>query len=198
MTVILVRHGQSEGNAAGIIQGWLDTPLTEEGRSQADLAGQTLKNVDVKAVYASPLSRAFDTGQAIASHHGLDLITDPDLREQRWGEAEGLTWQEARERWGLDPGKDWGVMIPAMEATSDLRLRAYKSFERIANAHPKEIAVCATHGGVVIQILAAIFGLSDSEWPRAKVLNAGITTIEGTDGNYKVSNLNTGSVLATT
>ncbi len=194
MTVILVRHGQSEGNAAGIIQGWLDTPLTEEGRTQAALAGHTLKSVEIKAVYASPLRRAFDTGLASASHHGLDLVRDPDLREQRWGEAEGLTWQEARQRWGLEPGKDWGVMIPAMETTSDLRRRAYECFQRIANAHPAEIAVCATHGGVVIQILAAIFGLSDSEWPRAKVLNAGITTIEGTDGNYKIANLNTGPV----
>ena len=94
MTLILVRHGESEGNTRRIMQGSLDMPLTEAGREQARLVAARLASMPIAAVYSSPLSRAFETAQVIAAHHAVDVQPIAGLREGGRGEAQGLTWAE--------------------------------------------------------------------------------------------------------
>ena len=194
MTVILVRHGESEGNAAGIIQGWLDTELTSKGQEQARAAGTQLSEMPIQAVYASPLKRANHTGLAIAQRHDLEIITEPDLREQRWGLAEGKTWEESIAKWNLKPGKDWASLIPEMEPNVVLRKRSYECFKRIADRHVDDLVVCATHGGVIIQLLAEILELDETEWPHVRVLNGGLTTVTGNSSAFKLEGINVAAI----
>ena len=194
MTVILVRHGESEGNAAGIIHGWLDTELTSKGQEQARAAGTQLSEMPIQAVYASPLKRAYHTGLAIAQRHDLEIITEPDLREQRWGLAEGKTWKESIAKWNLKPGKDWASLVPEMEPNVVLRKRSYECFKRIADRHVDDLVVCATHGGVIIQLLAEILELDETEWPHVRVLNGGLTTVTGNSSAFKLEGINVAAI----
>src|SRR5690606_21131081 len=104
VTVMLVRHGESEGNAGRIIQGSLNTMLTDLGRRQAAAVAARLASQPLAAVYGTPLQRAMDTAQAIAGAHGLEVATVEDLSERVFGEAQGLTWEEASARWNAVAG----------------------------------------------------------------------------------------------
>lgn len=101
MDILLVRHGESEGNAAGRIQGQTDAPLTPRGREQAALLGDWLKARDLRwqAAYASPLARARDTAAILAERTAFPAAElDPDLREVGVGALEGLTRADLEER----------------------------------------------------------------------------------------------------
>ena len=76
--IILVRHGQTPWNLDKIFRGSRDIPLNDQGREKARLAGEWLKEETIHAAYCSPLSRARDTGEAIARHHHLAVRTYRD------------------------------------------------------------------------------------------------------------------------
>jgi alpha-ribazole phosphatase len=97
--ITFVRHGQTEWNATRRYQGRSDIPLSEEGRAQARALSSALASSAFDAVYASDLVRAVETARIIAAPHGLDVISDPRIREFDFGEWEGLTWSEIVERW---------------------------------------------------------------------------------------------------
>src|SRR5919206_3408383 len=85
--VLLIRHGQSTANAGGVWQGQLDFPLSDEGRRQAASAGRALKGVRISGVFASPLSRAFETAEIVAREAGFsgEIVPMPDLMERHGG-----------------------------------------------------------------------------------------------------------------
>ena len=80
-TVIMVRHGESESNKKNVFTGQQNTPLTELGIKQAALAAEALKNVHIDKIYASDLTRAYNTGLPIAKSHGLEIEKNENLRE---------------------------------------------------------------------------------------------------------------------
>src|SRR5262249_6808988 len=97
MDLILVRHGESEGNALGRLQGHVDSPLTPLGRAQARRVGGWLKAHAPRwaASYASPLTRARTTAEIICEQTGYPQpILEEDLREVGAGRLEGLTRDE--------------------------------------------------------------------------------------------------------
>ena len=115
MTLILVRHGQSEGNVKEIITGSLDVKLTERGYGQAQLVGERLSTEPITVVYTSSRIRAIKTGSTIAGYHGLDIKPLAAFDEYVYGDAEGMTWNEfakkyprSLENWGIDavPGEE--------------------------------------------------------------------------------------------
>src|SRR6476659_10216608 len=92
-TLILVRHGETDWNAAGRLQGHTDRPLNDYGRTQAKRLAEQLAGDGIAAIYASDLSRARETAESL----GLPVLVDPDLREKNWGSWEGLTSDERLE-----------------------------------------------------------------------------------------------------
>src|ERR671921_62982 len=98
--LLLVRHGQSTANARGIWQGQMEFPLSEEGRKQAALAGRALSREPFEALYASPLSRAFETASIIRDSSGFagNIIPSAGLSERHGGILEGHTWAEQERR----------------------------------------------------------------------------------------------------
>ncbi|KAK6287920.1 hypothetical protein POUND7_014099 [Theobroma cacao] len=95
--IVVVRHGETEWNADGRIQGHLDVELNEAGRQQAaSVADRLSKEPKVSAVYSSDLKRALVTAETIAARcGGLEVITDQDLRERNLGDLQGLVFREA-------------------------------------------------------------------------------------------------------
>src|SRR3954451_11247139 len=97
-TVYLARHGESDWNVERRWQGHADRPLTERGRQQARPLAERLAAVDLDAVYASDLRRAWETAEAVAAPKGLQVGRLPELREVNVGSWCGLTRDECAER----------------------------------------------------------------------------------------------------
>ncbi len=93
MKVILVRHAETEWNMRGIIQGHSDSPLTHRGlrETSALLAALAASDHQIEYVYASPLGRAWQMGQRLAEHFRCSLTAEPALKEQAFGEFEGMS-----------------------------------------------------------------------------------------------------------
>jgi probable phosphoglycerate mutase len=189
VTVILVRHGESAGNAGGVITGTQDVPLTEAGRAQAERVAARLAGAGVDAVYASTLSRAVDTAGPLAAALGLEVRREHDLCERCWGEAQGLAWPEIRSRWGVAAYEDLRL-VPGMESLEAVRERCWRAFAALLDRHRDTVAVCVSHGGAIGQIVAEVVGLPAGVPPGIRVANASITTVHGPSSAPVLAGLN--------
>ena len=191
MTLLLVRHGESEGNRDRIVQGWYDSPLTELGREQADLAARRLARAPLAAIYSSPLRRARQTADAVAARTGLGVTELPDLSEYDFGEAQGLTWDEMRARFRVR-GRDWGRgAIPGEEGMPAFRARVSRSVGALLARHGDETVAVVLHGGVIGAVAAWVFGLGDDEFAQIFTANCGVSELEAApDGRPLLRSLN--------
>ena len=192
MTLLLVRHAESTGNTGGTIQGWTDTQLTEAGRAQAAAVGQRLGVLPLAAVYSSPLERAHHTARAIAAPAGLEVALLDGLRERYYGQAQGLSWSEAQARWPARAAhdRDWATAVPDAETLLALRARAVGVVEDLLDRHEGDLAVCVSHGGTLVQVIAHLFGLPGEVWPRIRMSNTSVTVVEGSASRPVVRTLN--------
>lgn len=148
-SLILCRHGRTDWNEQGFYQGQTDVPLNAEGRRQASVLAELLRDERIDAIYASDLSRAADTAEAIARLHGLRVVRDPRLREIYQGEWEGLTAPEIRTRYGplLDRWESTPleVTLPGGESIADVRRRSLEALREILARHRWGPACIVTH-----------------------------------------------------
>ena len=147
-TLLLVRHGETDWNAAGRLQGHTDRPLNEYGRSQAEALAERLAGDVIDAVYASDLARARETAGIVAARLGLPVAVHADLREKNWGNWEGLTAAE-RERVEL-----------VGETTAAHRERTLRVLHWIAERHTGERVAVVTHGGSIRRAQASVLGVA--------------------------------------
>lgn len=190
MTLILVRHGESEGNIRRIMQGQLDMPLTEAGREQARLVAARIASMPVAAVYSSPLSRAFETAQAIAAAHDVTVNGVGGLQEGGWGEGQGLTWAEVTLRWDVGAGRPLHEVIPGAETPESLRSRAADAVDALLDRHASDVAVCVSHAGTLAQVIAHLLGMPMGRLPRLRTGNTAVTVVEGSSEEPVISLLN--------
>ena len=146
---MFVRHGETDWNAEGRLQGHTDRPLNAYGREQAKALAARLAGEDVAAIYASDLARARETAEIVGERLGLPVVVDADLREKNWGTWEGLTSEE-RLRVEL-----------AGESTAEHRERTVRAVERIVERHPGQRVVVVTHGGSMRRIQSAVCGVAE-------------------------------------
>lgn len=107
-TLALVRHGQSLWNLENRFTGWVDVPLTEQGRAEAKRAGELLKGIRFDVAYTSVLSRANETLEIILSVIGpLPTIKDPALNERHYGDLQGLNKADTAAKYGDEQVKLW-------------------------------------------------------------------------------------------
>ena len=198
-TLILVRHGETEWNLAGRIQGHSDSRLTALGAEQGRRAAERLAGLDIAAVYASDLGRARETGELIAVPHGLAVKTVQELRERCYGAFEGKTAEEIR---GEDPeaferwlGDRLGLAPPGGETQQELSERVVGALRGIAGAHPGRTVAVATHGGPIKSAVFAVLEIPIGSWDRAWVSNGSVTVLRGNRGELKVDCFNDTSHL---
>ena len=153
-TLLLVRHGETDWNADGRLQGHTDRPLSDYGRRQARELGDQLKEEGSRARSSrrstpSDLARARETAEIVGGRLGLPVVLDPDLREKDWGTWEGLT---AVERDRVE------FVGESTEAHQERMLRALR---RIAERHPGDRRVLVvTHGGSMRRVQTAAMGMA--------------------------------------
>lgn len=198
--VVLVRHGQSSWNAAGRIQGQLDSPLSALGRRQAGAVADRLAGVGLAAVYSSPLRRAQETAVAVAQRHGLPVTAVTDLTEIDHGRWQGLTEAEIaaqdRERlhlWNLVPGR---VRMPDGERLYDVRRRAQREVRMLVASHADQAIAVVSHDIVVKVLVADVLGMDYDHLGRLVVDNGSISIAEYANGCGRVTVLNDTAHLA--
>ncbi|MDM0043203.1 histidine phosphatase family protein [Variovorax dokdonensis] len=152
--IIAVRHGETDWNASTRLQGQLDIELNAKGRWQAQRAGRALAREDVGAVYSSDLARAWQTAEAIAAPHGVDIQPDQRLRERAFGEFEGRTFADI-ERELPDAALLWRRRDPDFSPPGGgenllvFQARVVEAVAELAARHPGELVVLVAHGGVM-------------------------------------------------
>jgi broad specificity phosphatase PhoE len=166
--LILIRHGQSTANASGVWQGQLDFPLSEQGRIQAAATGRALQGTKISGVYASPLSRAFETAEIVAGEAGFrgEVAPVPGLMERHGGILEGHIWaeQEARnpafaEKFLSLPEEERWTFVGA-ETDEEILARFERALSEIRSRHHASdgLLVVVSHGGVMRAFLRDRFG----------------------------------------
>jgi len=195
LRLLLLRHGETAWNRERRFQGWTDTPLSEAGLAQAEAAARELKEHALAAVYASPLQRARDTAALIAAPHGLEVETDPDFKEVSFGQWEGLTVDEVRERdaalyeaWVETPHL---VFPPEGESLAEARLRVLAGLERLRAGHPDAVVCLVAHGIPVRILILEALGLGlDRIWSLHSA-PTGISELEFRDDWTALHRMNT-------
>ncbi|MES2323944.1 MAG: histidine phosphatase family protein [Pseudomonadota bacterium] len=180
--IVLIRHGETAWNAERRLQGHIDIALNGEGVRQADALSRALAGEQVDAVISSDLQRAHQTAQAVARPHGMQVSTDPLLRERCFGGFEGLLYADIEARFPRE-FKAWqardvdSVMPPGLRVGETFRQfydRCVAAIAFHAARHPGQVLALVAHGGVLECAYRAALGLS-LETPRDfPVMNASI------------------------
>ncbi|MGL4177269.1 MAG: histidine phosphatase family protein [Dermatophilaceae bacterium] len=162
--VILLRHGQTAHNAAGVWQGQLDTPLSEVGERQADAVGPALAALAPSRVVTSDLARARRTGEAVGRALSVPVSLDPRFREIHAGAWQGLTTAEVTAAWP----QEWAAVLRGEdirrggdgESMSEVRARVGQGLdELIGEMAPGECVVVSTHGAAGRAAAAWLLGI---------------------------------------
>ncbi len=151
--VILIRHGETAWNRATRIQGHTDIPLSPLGLAQAQRLAEALADEPLAAIYASDLSRARQTAEALAGVQGLPVRLDSGLRERAFGRFEGLSWEEIAQTYPDDATR-WRRREPDFpvgggESLTVFSARCLQAATRAVAAHPGQSIALVAHGGVL-------------------------------------------------
>ena len=167
-TIYLIRHGEAEGNLYRRIHGWYDALITENGYRQIAALEERFRDIPVDAVYSSDLYRTKTTARAVYVPKGLELRTDPQLRELHMGDWEDKTWGEVR-HFDLEGITRFNQSDPTWRAPNgedlaDVGRRVAQAVLRIAQAHPDQTVAIFCHGTAIRQALAEFKGVDPRDW----------------------------------
>ena len=176
LTLLLVRHGQSEWNAAGRMQGQTQhVPLTPLGRTQAKSAARELAPLRPGALISSDLLRALQTAEPCARSTGLSVATSPLLREQSYGVLEG---RPSRELWDVVDWTDPHWAAEGGESLAQLHARVRAYLEQLCAEPPAEVIALVTHGDTIRAAQAVAAGAGPEAMPAVTPPNGSVTRLE--------------------
>jgi probable phosphoglycerate mutase len=184
--LLLIRHGETEWNQGGRIQGHIDTPLSPRGERQARVLARHLAGQPLTAVYASDLLRARSTAEPLLEGRGLVLQVDPRLRERGFGLFEGHTYAEAEARWPAEYAiwkrREPGHAVPGGESFLQARERVLDSLQAMLVRHAGGVVAAVTHGGVLDIVYRTALAIP-WETPRSHLLpNASVNRVAALAG----------------
>ncbi len=152
-----------------------------------------LKETKIDAIYSSPLKRAFDTAQAIASRHRLAVQVEPDLREMEVGELEGISITELGTSFGqflLQWRQGQGLeKLPGGESVVELADRVWATIGRIIKRHEEETVVVVSHFFTVVVTICKALGWPLTTLERIRVQTGSISIIDLEDGQPRLASL---------
>lgn len=186
-TIYVVRHGESEWNVKGLIQGQSDSFLTQEGEKQAYQLVEDLKSIKFKAIFSSNLIRAKKTADIIALEKNLAVETSEAIIERNFGKLDGK------------PGKQIGIFYElqrkadsnsykfyGIESDEEIVNRMFTFLREIAVAYCGKNALVVTHGSLVRVLLTHLGYVTLDQIPPFSVGNAAIVKLESDGVNFFV------------
>ena len=178
----LLRHGQTDWNINFLLQGVTDIPMNETGVEQVRLAAKAIQVNDWDVVLTSPLTRAKQTAEIIASHVGFDEVIEQELLiERSFGEAEGLSHEQWRAKYSnLDE-------IPGGESRTQLAARSQQLLDHISSQFAGKRVLAISHGALIRGLLSIA---SNNELPRdgERLGNASLNVVSHIESSWQVVN----------
>jgi phosphoserine phosphatase len=193
--LILVRHGETEWNRVERFRGRADVPLNAAGLAQAEATARRIGHTwQPAAIVASPLSRTVQTAQAIARQCGLAVEPHPDLIDIDFGQWQGLTPEQVRERWP-ELLAHWyaaphTVEFPGGETLSQLRARAMAVVCALVERYRGQTIVLVGHTVLNRVLLLAMLGLGNERFWHLRQGTCAINVIEAEAGDFTLETLN--------
>lgn len=176
----LLRHGQTDWNINFLLQGVTDIPMNQTGIEQVKLAAQAIRGEDWDVVLTSPLSRARQTAEIIASVHGYTEIIEQELLiERSFGEAEGLSHEQWKAKYSdLD-------VIPGGESRTQLAQRSTLLLETLSQELAGKRVLAVSHGALIRTLISIA---SNNELPRdgERLGNASLNVVKHSENSWQV------------
>lgn len=202
--VLLIRHGQSRGNAERRFGGHTATPLSARGHRQAELTARILKSESLTAIYSSDLARAIETARPLSNLTGLPVHGTSAFRERSVGVMEGLTFEAAAqqhpEQYAALLRRDFEHVLTGGESYRQLLDRARQKLDEIIDQNRGGKIAVFSHTGTICILALHLMGALDT--PELKPVwissaNCGITRFElREDGFVRVLSVNDTSHLS--
>ncbi|MGI9166438.1 MAG: histidine phosphatase family protein [Pyrinomonadaceae bacterium] len=189
--VLLIRHGQSQGNAEGRFGGHTDTPLSARGRIEAQATAQALASEPFNAIYCSDLPRAIETASPLAKLAGIELQTAEAFRERSVGVMEGLTFEEAAaqhpEQYAALLRRDFEHVLLGGESYRQTLDRASRKLDEAIEEDAGGRIAIFTHTGTICILVLHLMGALDA--PELKPVwiasrNCGISRFDLRDDGF--------------
>jgi uncharacterized phosphatase len=180
--ICLIRHGETDWNASGMIQGRTDIPLNANGVRQAEESAACLSGEQFDILITSPLKRARQTADIINRGLGLPITEMEAFAERYFGVAEGMTKEERETAY---PDRNY----PGLESRDTLKKRVMAGLKDIMKHHPNQHVLLIAHGAVINTILAALSG-GEIGSGKTKLINACISRIAFEKGQWKINTYN--------
>ena len=193
--IILLRHGQADNNTKKILAG--RTPginLTEQGREQAEQSGQMLKDLNISAIYSSPIDRAMQTAEIVGKHCGVEPISDDRLIELDMGKFTMIPYNEIFEKHGNVFLKFYEGSLEishnGVESFAEVQKRIFDMVDFVKNKHTDENVVLVTHMDPIKAVIGKILSLQPEILFQLIIANASLNIIKFDDQNYYLSSIN--------
>ena len=195
--LLLIRHGQTDWNTQGRVQGGGD--LNNIGIAQSNLLATVLQNSQASTIYTSPSKRTHQTAMIIATALSLEVNTTPLLKDIDYGVWSGALLADLIkddpdlfEQWEKDPSS---VRFPEGESLLDLRTRISVFMDEITEKHSSDTVVVVTHESPIISMLAVALDIPDSSHRNFHADNASLTVLQFKNTHYILSTFNDTSHL---
>ncbi|MDP3879445.1 MAG: histidine phosphatase family protein [Dehalococcoidales bacterium] len=198
--LLLVRHGISEYNSARRFAGYSDVEMSAAGYEQVKRLRDRLAVEKIDAVYSSDLRRAQETAQVISTGCDTDIISCPELREVNYGEVEGLTFQQIKDRYpalaeSISEFNLQQINFPGGETFEQFIARTITFLDKLEKHEPSQTVLIVAHGGPLRVLFCHLMGIDQLHWRKFRVDNASLSIIETYPQRVVVSLLNDTSHL---
>ena len=193
--LLLIRHGENDyvktGKMAGRIPG---VHLNEKGQKQAQALGEALKDVPIKAIYASPLERAMETASPLAVSHKLKIIQEPDLMDTLIGKWQGRSWKLLRltKAWKVVQNAPSRFRFPEGESFPECQMRIVNVLERVIQKHnkPQDIIAVVFHADPIKLAVAHFLGMPLDHFQRLGCDTGSLTAVYAGESSANLIKLN--------
>ncbi len=184
MKILLIRHGQTNWNKNGKIQGSCDIELNDEGVLQAEELSRNIlqKEYSISKIFSSPQKRAIQTAEILSAAANVKYVLVDDLKEINFGDWEGLTWKEIIDRYPMEYN-NWYInrrntKPPKGESYQDMLQRVLNSIRKIVSEDYSNTIIIVTHSAVIMCIQCYLTNTPFVEMMKFKTENTSITEID--------------------
>jgi len=192
--IILIRHGETDWNKEQIFRGRIDVALNEVGLAQARAVQKFLKDVQISAIYSSPLSRALETARVVGEGRNCEVKIEEGFIDINFGRWQGISHQKVKEEYKelyeMWLNKPQMVTFPEGESLEEVQRRSMKALEKVIKKHPEETLAIISHRVLNKVLLCSILGLELSHFWYIKQDTCALNRFEYKDDKYYLTLLN--------
>jgi probable phosphoglycerate mutase len=194
-SIIFLRHGQAKNNIERILSGRTPgIPLTEKGIEQAEKAAKFLEDMNISAIYSSPIERARHTAEIVGKHNSLDVILDDRLIELDMGKFTGVPYDEIFSTHGNVFMKFYNgeleIAHNGVETFAEVKKRILGIVDHVIEKHPDQNVVLVTHMDPIKAMLSTIVDLSPENLFELIIANASLNIFREYKRKFSISGLN--------